>query len=60
MLYKITRSLDNNNPIKWKLIKLERIFFNTQWSNVVRKNLEKLWLEVKEKKEEVKKDKRKN
>ncbi|NVP18099.1 hypothetical protein HUU51_05275 [Candidatus Gracilibacteria bacterium] len=55
MLYKITRSLDNNNPIKWKLIKLERIFFNTQWSNVVRKNLEKLGLEVKEKKEEVKK-----
>lgn len=53
MLYKITRSLDNINPIKWKLIKLERIFFNSQWSKLIIKNLERIWLEVKEKELEV-------
>ncbi|MDD2907368.1 MAG: hypothetical protein PHH98_01880 [Candidatus Gracilibacteria bacterium] len=53
MLYKITRSLDNINPIKGKLIKLERIFFNSQWSKLIIKNLERIGLEVKEKELEV-------
>ncbi len=46
-LYKVTRSLDDSDPIKYKLITLERILFNTQWSEVVIKNLEKNWLKIK-------------
>ncbi|MDD3145370.1 MAG: hypothetical protein PHV23_04635 [Candidatus Gracilibacteria bacterium] len=46
-LYKVTRSLDDSDPIKYKLITLERILFNTQWSEVVIKNLEKNGLKIK-------------
>gem|GEM_PF-5746569 len=42
MLYKITRSLPDTNTSKSKLIKLERILFNSQWSDVVLKNLESI------------------
>lgn len=47
MLYKITRSLPDTNTSKSKLIKLERILFNSQWSDVVLKNLESIWIDTK-------------
>lgn len=53
MLYKITRSLPDTNTSKSKLIKLERILFNSQWSDVVLKNLESIWINTKVKTDEL-------
>jgi len=54
MLYKITRWMDEQDNAKSKLVKLERILFNSQWSEVVIKNLDKIWIDLKTKDEKIK------
>lgn len=54
MLYKLSRTLDSWSHIKNKLIMIERILFNSQWSEVSIKYFENIWLKLKETKSDIK------